>query len=750
MNPGLKLRSGPTNIPIQVKMANQIRAQQVFRYRNFHINKSQPLGHGSYGAVYKAKCDQLPCAAKLLHPTILDPADPGADKIMQRFQQECSFLENIRHPNIVQYLGVTRDPESRLPVLLMELLDESLTKMLEHSQRSLAYYVQVDICHDIALAVAYLHSNDIVHRDLSSNNVLIMAKSRAKVTDFGMSKLAGAAPRMTPLTMCPGTLAYMPPEALNEPPIYTKKLDCFSEGVIMIQVCTRLWPEPGPRTKTVQDSRSPTGRTQMPVLEPERRKNHIDMIDRGHGLLPIAMDCLHYQENERPSCEELCQRLAGLKETREYRESVEQVERVQNDITELERQIGEMQVREADTVQQLYELRHENQSQGGQIRKLNQQLEEQEQVTAEIQETNNSLQRQVEQLQQQLSQQTQQNTKPSQPPAPVPLEAHARRRQLQQDHSMKERQSQPSLQRVHRQEPRPPTKQMKLGKWRDGGRSPYEMTRGAAVVDGNVAYFVIWNGQTCSYNLSTRRWNELPRCPYEYSSLAVIRGLLTAIGGLIRGATDELLSIVKDRDQKWVEHFPPMPTKRFCTAAVTTEQHLIVAGGNSGPNRLNTVEMMDIQTLVWSSLPHPYSRASATICGDQLYMLGGSDNVGHSKSVLTCSLTKLLQSCSDHDTSSYSVWHRITDVPVYCSTCAAVNGELVAVGGQDTGYNTTTAVHKYNSTTNSWDTISNMPTGRDDCLVAVLPTNEMMVVGGYILFIFNYTDKVEIASICYV
>ena len=671
-------------------MANQIRAQQVFRYRNFHINKSHPLGHGSYGAVYKAKCDQLPCAAKLLHPTILDPADPGAGKIMQRFQQECSFLENIRHPNIVQYLAVTRDPESRLPVLLMELLDESLTKMLERSQQSLTYHVQVDICHDIALAVAYLHSNDIIHRDLSSNNVLIMAKSRAKVTDFGMSKLAGAAPRMTPLTMCPGTLAYMPPEALDEPPVYTKKLDCFSEGVIMIQVCTRLWPEPGPRNKTVPFPASPTGVMKLPLPETERRENHIDMIDRSHGLLPIVMDYLHYQENERPSSEELCQRLADLKETREYRESVEQVERVQNDIAKLERQMGELQVREAATVQR---LRDENQQQSQQhqsdiqskdrhIWKLSEQLEEQEQVTAEIQQTSNSLQRQVEQLQQQLSQQAQQNTKPSQPPSPVPVEAQVRGRQLHQDHSVNKKQSQPSLQRVHHQEPRPRTRQITLGEWRDGGRAPYRMGRGAAVVDGNVAYFVNWNGRTCSYNLSTRWWNELPKCPCEHSSLAVIRGLLTAIGGRIQGATDnKLLSIVKDEDHKWVEHFPPMPTKRSHTAAITTKQHLIVVGGY---NELNTVEVMDIHTLVWStaaSLPHPYSRASATICGDQLYMLGGWDKDGRSKSVLTCSLTKLLQSCSDHDTSSDSVWHRITDVPVYLSTCAAVNGELVAVGG---------------------------------------------------------------------
>ena len=287
--------------------------QHIFHYQSFHINKSQPLGHGSYGTVYKAECDQLPCAAKVLHPTILDPTDPGEGKIMERFQQECAFLESIQHPNIVQYLGMTRDPESRLPVLLMELLDESLTKILECSQQSLAYYVQVDICHDIALAVAYLHSNDIIHRDLSSNNVLMIAGRRAKVTDFGMSKLVDSAPSMTPLTMCPGMLVYMPPEALREPPRYTKKLDSFSEGVIMIQVCTRLWPEPGLRTEQKLDPTSPTGEVEVPVLETERRKNHIDSVRHDHPLVPIANHCLHYQERNRPSSEELCQRLAGLR-----------------------------------------------------------------------------------------------------------------------------------------------------------------------------------------------------------------------------------------------------------------------------------------------------------------------------------------------------------------------------------------------------------------------------------------------------
>ena len=750
-------------------MAHQVRAQQVFQYRNFHINKSQQLGHGAYGAVYKAKCDQLPCAAKVLHLTILDPTDPAAERVMRRFQQECAFLESFRHPNIVQYLGMTSDPESRLPVLLMELLDESLTKMLERSQNPLAYFVQVDICHDTALAVAYLHSNNIIHRDLSSNNVLIMAKSRAKVTDFGMSKLAGTAPSMTPLTMCPGMLAYMPPEALEDPPRYTKKLDCFSEGVMMIQVCTRLWPRPGPRTKTVQDSRSPTGSTQMPVLEHKRRKSHINMIDHSHPLLPIAMNCLNYQENERPSSEELCERLAGLKETREYRESVERVEREQKDVSELEGQIREMQVREEVNVQQ---QRNELQQREGRIsqlkgelqqiedtielkaqelqqrdekiqlltlqfrsavQRLNQLLEEQKQVTAEIQQTNHSLQRQVELLQQQLSLQSQQNTSRIEPSPPVALRDQDRGRQRYEG-----KQSQPP----RGQSLCITTKLLMLTEWKDGGSTPIRLCRGAAVVDGDVVYLMHRFGLMYSYSVSTKGLSALPKCPNQDSSLVIIRGLLTAVGGWSQGTDQQkLYSVVNKRSSKWVEHFPPMSSKRSNTTAVTTNQHLTVAGGVSGSTYLNTVEVLDIETLVWStaaSLPQLCFNASAIICRDQLYILGGINTSGFTKSVLTCSLTELLQSHSS------SVWSYVADVPVYSSTCVDVNGELVAVGGDDKG-KPTSAVYKYNPITDSWQLISNMPTARSECLVAVLPTNEMIVVGGF----GSATDKIDIVNIGY-
>ena len=263
-----------------------------FGYQIVRIIKTSSLGVGSYGAVYRAKCDELPCAAKILHPTLFETNDPGTRTIMERFEQECQFLSGVRHPHIVQYLGVSRDPESGLPVLLMELMDSSLTRFLEQSEEPLPFHTQVDICHGIALALAYLHSNRIVHRDLSSNNVLLIGPgNRAKVTDFGMSKLADTNPRMTPMTMCPGTLAYMPPEALNDPPVYTNKLDCFSFGVLNIQLLTRQFPNPSPPCKIMEidDPRFPTGQIKVPIPEVERRRSHIDLVDPAHPLLPVTL-----------------------------------------------------------------------------------------------------------------------------------------------------------------------------------------------------------------------------------------------------------------------------------------------------------------------------------------------------------------------------------------------------------------------------------------------------------------------------
>lgn len=283
----------------------------------FTIDKSRCLGRGSFAAVYRAEFDTLPCAAKLLHPILFQGGDAGSNTIMERFQQECKFLFLARHPNIVQYLGICRDPDSEqpVPVLLMELMDESLTRFLEHSQQPLPYHLEVNLCHDITLALAYLHSHGIIHRDLSSNNILLIAGSRAKVGDFGMSRVLHARSQATPSTLCPGTQVYMPPESLRNPPTFTDKLDCFSFGVLEIQIMTRQFPNPGPAVQEIEDRRYRIGRVQTPIPDSERRRSHINLIDSSHPLLPTAISCLSYKEEERPSALDLCQLIAALKRT---------------------------------------------------------------------------------------------------------------------------------------------------------------------------------------------------------------------------------------------------------------------------------------------------------------------------------------------------------------------------------------------------------------------------------------------------
>ena len=317
--------------PDSAAMAQQLRIQGHFGFHNVQLVKTEAnsLGVGSYGAVYRANCDKLVCAAKVLHPILFLTRDPSAYRIIERFQREIDFLSRLRHPNIIQYLGSYPDPESRLPVLFMELMDESLTSFLERpaspNPPPLPLHIQVDIGHDVAQALSHLHRHEVLHRDLSSNNVLLIGSCRAKVTDFGMARLLGADPRLTQ-TYCPGTNGYMPPEALADPPNYTTKLDVFSCGVLLVQLVTRNWPNPGPRMHTIQinDPRVPLGQVHVAVPELERRKEHLDLVPCTHPLRQLALNCIKDKEEERPTAEQLCSDLVALKESATYRHSLQQ------------------------------------------------------------------------------------------------------------------------------------------------------------------------------------------------------------------------------------------------------------------------------------------------------------------------------------------------------------------------------------------------------------------------------------------
>ena len=758
-------------------MAHKPQPQYEFHFQRVKLLKTESLGIGSYGAVYKAMCDDLPCAAKILHPALFQFTAPGATSVMRKFEQECRLLSAIKHPHIVQYLGMYQDPESKLPVLLMELMDESLTRFLERSQKPLPYYTEVNLCHDIALALSYLHSNGIVHRDLSSNNVLLIAGSRAKVTDFGMVKLYDvnrSTAHLTPLTLCPGTVAYMSPEALKDGPVYTDKLDSFSLGVLSVQIMTQHFPDPGDRFQVmvISDPRIPSGRVQVEVPEIERRWSHVDLIDPAHPLLPIALDCLKDSDRERPSCHELCGRMSTLKASPKYTESVQQSQVNTKPTQSADKESREREIQQSQHIQDLQQQLHTLSDQLQAKKQENQQKQQQilglrtllaakdEQLNYELQQKEASIaahQQEIQQLGQQLQSIEQ---------VAAEFQQNLKREKMIQDQQGQIQELQQQLrqrgdQRREEGEASGVAASIQL-RWRDGGKAPCKMYGKTAAVDGSVAYFSPDEHEVFTYNSTNNKWSELPKCPNHGFSLAVVNSLLTAIGGKksIFERTNSLLSFT---GKKWTERFPPMPTRRWLTTAVCSGRSLIVAGGlGEGDNkRLSTVEVMDTETLQWStasSLPRPFCGELATICGDHVYMLAGYyQSMKFTKFLFTCSLAALLQSCQPYSlgaqlntlslASRPKVWHQLADTPVTFSSWVALLGRLLAVGGRDSDDKQTTAIHMYNTTTNSWEVISHMTTPRHRCLVAVLPHNQLMVVGGVTPESYlSGTDTVEIAT----
>ena len=129
-------------------------------------------------------------------------------------------------------------------------------------------------------------------------------------------------------------------------------------------------------------------------------------------------------------------------------------------------------------------------------------------------------------------------------------------------------------------------------------------------------------------------------------------------------------------------------------------------------------------------------------------MLGGWDLTGQTLSVLSCSVSELLQSCQPQllagklrtaPANQSTIWRRVADAPHYLLSCDTLCGQLVAVGGE--AYEGTSAITVYNKTTNFWEAMGDMPTAGHQALVAIL--NGKMIVVGDSVVRGSWTDAVE-------
>ena len=343
------------------------------------------LGHGSYATVLELEYIGLKCAGKKIHKLLLEQGD--ASYTVRRFEEECCLLSQIHHPNIVQFLGVYFQQGVQTPILVMEFLPTNLMSCIEQYS-ILPREISYSILHDVALGLCYLHSQTppIIHRDLSSNNVLLTPNMTAKISDLGVARILNLTPlQVSCMTQTPGTPAYMPPEVMIVNPKYDTSIDEFSYGIMMIHMFSGRWPEP-----QVGQTRIEGGKL-IPVTEAERREVFIKAIENDHPLMDLIHRCINNDPQMRPHAIEIARRVSHIASQfsasfanrlemmrhieaaeEEKRALTEERERRDRDIQEKESQISslreEIQVKEEQKIAEMDQLKLTHSSEVEQLR----------------------------------------------------------------------------------------------------------------------------------------------------------------------------------------------------------------------------------------------------------------------------------------------------------------------------------------------------------------------------------------------
>ena len=284
------------------------------------IPQNKELGRGAYGKVFRVKHLGSSFAAKEIHSLLLDGATPEEKKaIKDGFIRECYRSSLIRHPNIVQFMGVYYTEQSDLPIMVMELMDTGLTSFIEKNQTKITVKTKLSILHDVSLGLSHLHGRRpaVIHRDLSSNNVLLNSHLVAKISDLGTAKMIRADSTQTKsrLTTAPGTLHFMPPEALvEEDPVYGTPVDVFSFAGIAVHLFSEEWPTPGNPKK-----RDPETNKLVGVSEAQRRQWYLNAMTVEATLLKeMVIQCLNDDPDERPPIQEVSEMIQSLQVMASY------------------------------------------------------------------------------------------------------------------------------------------------------------------------------------------------------------------------------------------------------------------------------------------------------------------------------------------------------------------------------------------------------------------------------------------------
>lgn len=269
------------------------------------------IAKGRNASILEAKWEGLTVAVKDIR-CIFDRilSGQGGQKLKDRFLRECRLSSRIRHPNVVRFLGIHFPSDTNIPYIVFERLHCNLNDLLERHS-AIPLEIKLRILYGIGLGLRYLHTRDppVIHKDLTSENVLLSEGTEVKIADLCTARLVPS----NCYTQTNHSLDFLPlMDSSNSETEMRNEDNVFSFGCIMIHTFSQQWPTPSQALVTSNDPDEQAMADSSSELD--RRSQYINKVPDTikDVVLPLIASCLENDPIDRPTAEEVSDQLETL------------------------------------------------------------------------------------------------------------------------------------------------------------------------------------------------------------------------------------------------------------------------------------------------------------------------------------------------------------------------------------------------------------------------------------------------------
>ncbi len=276
--------------------------RELFEIKFESIELMDHIATGGSGAfVYRAKLNrQEIVAVKIFQTKFLNDQERFSE-----FEHELTIMSSIRHKNVISFYGASLDPP-RVAIITEFCDNGSLANYIGSHKNDFPWETKLNILYDVCKALNYLHSKNVIHRDVKSDNILLDSKMTAKVTDFGLSKVIADLTK-SHMTFHVGTSIYIAPEVVKGTS-YDNKCDIYSLSIIMYEMYYETNNPYGTDVKgsiEYQVASNPSFRPHIVLPLEAEHEWYIQLMQRGWSddpeERPSAFEMIQIMEQRMPS-----------------------------------------------------------------------------------------------------------------------------------------------------------------------------------------------------------------------------------------------------------------------------------------------------------------------------------------------------------------------------------------------------------------------------------------------------------------